>query len=140
MGFGLKLFVTTGGESTSSVALPAEVFEPPFAVVTAPIGTELLYGPADALVTFTVTVQLPAAGIVAPVRATEPPPFAAVAVPPHVVATLDGVALMRPAGYVSVNAALVRGVGFELLTWMVRADVPLIGMGVGTNGFVTAGR
>lgn len=53
---------------------------------------------AAALVTSTVIVQLPIAGIVPPVRATEPPPLAAVAVPPHVVATFDGVALTIPAG------------------------------------------
>ena len=140
IGFGLKFFVTVGGESTSSVAVAGPGFEPPFAVVSAPMITMLLYEFAAALVTFTVTVQLPAAGMVPPVSATELPPFAAVAVPPHVVATFDGVALTSPPGYVSVNAALVSGVEFELLNVIVSVDVPLTGMDVGANAFEIVGR
>jgi hypothetical protein len=52
-----------------------------------------------ALVTFTVTVHEPAAGMVAPASVTFPAPLAAVTVPPaHVVAPFAGVAFTTFAG------------------------------------------
>ena len=94
---GVKLFATAGWPSTVRVELaPAE--EPALVVVTAPV--ELLYTPAMALVTFTVTVHEPLAGIVPPESATLVPLLAAVTVPaPHVVvAPLAAAVLTRPAG------------------------------------------
>src|SRR5262249_39843996 len=85
-------------ERTASDELAATVFEPALAVVTAPIASVLLYEPAEALVTFTVTVQEPGAGIVPPESATLVPLFAAVTVPaPHVVAPLADAVLVSPA-------------------------------------------
>ena len=59
----------------------------------------LLYVAGVALVTFTVTVQLPEAGIVAPLRTTLVPLLAAVTVPPaHVVAPDADAVFTRFAG------------------------------------------
>src|SRR5438105_9396139 len=93
-------FVIVGCASTVSVAeAPAAV--PALVVVTLPV--ELLYEPAVALVTFTLTVHEPLAATVAPVSATLVPLLAAVTVgaPPHVVAPLADAVLTRFAGYVS---------------------------------------
>jgi len=88
-----------GGATTVSVAVASAAFERPWAVVSAPTGNVLVYDPAEAEVTLTVTVQLPFNGIVPPLRATVLPPATAVTVPPaQVVAALGGVAFTSPTG------------------------------------------
>jgi hypothetical protein len=90
-------------------------------------------------VTFTVTIQLPEAGIVPPERLSEFPPLAAVTVPPQVV---DGEALAVftiPAGYVSVKAAPVIAIVFELVRVMVIVAVLFTGMEAGLNPLVVVG-
>jgi hypothetical protein len=67
---------------------------------------------AGLAVTFTVIVQSPGvptvpAGMVPPVRLTELPPTAAVTAPPQVVLALVGLAIVTPAGSVSVRLAPV---------------------------------
>ena len=79
--------------------------------------------PAVALVTFTVTVHEPPAGMVPPESATLAPLLAAVTVPaPHVVAPAGVAVFTRPAGYVSVKAAPVIAAAFALVSVMVRTD------------------
>ena len=83
-----------------------------------------------ALVTFTVTVQLPLAGMVAPLRLTELPPATAVTVPPvHVVVPLGEAVLTSPEGYVSVKAAPVMAEALLLVSKMVMVDDALRAMG-----------
>src|SRR5258706_7759 len=96
---GANAFATASAAFTVSVALAATVLAPAFAEVTAPIGSVLAYEPDAALVTLTVTVHAPPAGIVPPESATLLPPFAAVTAPaPHVVAPPARAVLTRPAG------------------------------------------
>src|ERR1700674_3873559 len=93
---GPKDFATAGALSTVSVAeAPGAV--PALVVVTLPV--ELLYEPAIALVTLTVTVHEPLAGTVPLASATLVPLLAAVTVPaPHVVAPLAEDVFTRFAG------------------------------------------
>ncbi len=64
----------------------------------------------------------------------------ATTVPPaHVVAPLAGLALTRFAGYVSVKAAPVIATAFELVSVMVRVEVPFTPIGFAPNAFETAG-
>ena len=92
------------------------------------------------LVTVTVTVHEPLAGIVPPESATLAPPLAAVTVPPaQVVAPEAGVALTRFAGYVSVNAAPVIAVALPLVSVTVSVDVPLRPIAVGLKAFAIVG-
>ena len=133
-------FATVSPALTVSVALAAAPLLPELAVVTAPIAIELLYVPAIALVTFTVTVQEPDAGIVPPESATLVPPLVAVTAPPaQLVAPVAGVALTRPGGYVSVNAAPVIAVAFGLVNVTVSVEVPLMPIEVGLKALVTTG-
>ena len=93
-----------------------------------------------ALVIFTVTLQLPLAGIVAPLNATEPPPAAAVTVPPaQVVAPLGVPVLTRFAGYVSVKAApvILAVLGFVRVT--VNTEVRFLPITFCVNDFATVG-
>src|SRR5205814_5471288 len=109
-------------------------------VVSAPAAIELLYVAAVPLVTVTVTVHEPLAGIVPPESATLPPPLAAVTAPPtHVVAPFAGFALTRFAGYVSVNAAPVIAVALLFESVIVSVEVPLIPTAVGLNAFAIVG-
>src|SRR5581483_1421356 len=100
IGFGPNALVTTGGLMTVNVAvLDATPLYPPVGKVTAPTGTVFGYDPPVLLVTLTVTVQLPEAGIVPPLIDTEFPPAAAVAVPPVQVVLAPGAeAFTSPAG------------------------------------------
>jgi hypothetical protein len=110
-------------------------------VVTAPIASVLVYVAADALVTFTVTVHEPLAGIVAPESATVLPPLAAVTTPPtQVVAPEAEAVFTRPAGYVSVNAAPVIAVVFEFASVIVSTAVEPGAIELGAKDFVTVGR
>ena len=82
--FGVNVFVTVGGASTLSVAVAGEALLPAFVDVTSPARSVFEYVPAVALVTSTVTVQLPFAGIVPPLSCSEPV-VGSDTVPPHVV-------------------------------------------------------
>src|SRR6185503_586913 len=75
-------FATVSAEFTVSDPLPAAVLAPALEVVRPPAAMLLAYVPTVAEVTFTVTVQEPFAGIVAPESATLVPLLAAVTVPP----------------------------------------------------------
>ncbi len=137
---GAKLFAAVIEFSTPSREVAATVFEPALVVVTAPIASVLVYVAAVLLVTLTVTVQEPLAGIVPPVSATVLPPFVAVTVPPvHVVAPAGVALLTRLAGYVSVNAAPVIGDAFEFDSVMVRTVVEPGAIEVGEKAFATVG-
>ena len=78
---GAKLLTAVGAAWRVVVRVaPAEAPFPALPVLTLPV--ELAQLPATALVVFTVTVQLPPAGMVPPERAREEPLLAAVTVPP----------------------------------------------------------
>ena len=99
MDAGAKALATVSPLSTVIDALAAAVLAPAFVVVRPPIAMVLLYVFAEALVTVTVTVHEPLAGMVAPESAALVPAFAAVTVPPaQVVAPEAGVAFTRPPG------------------------------------------
>ena len=74
------------------------LFAPAFVDVRPPAAMLLLYVPAVALVTLTVTVQLPDAGIVPPESATLLALLFAVTAPPQVVAPLAAAVFTRFAG------------------------------------------
>ncbi len=79
---GVNDLATVSAFNTVRLALAAAVLAPAFVVVSAPEAIVLLYVAGVALVTLTVTVHEPLAGIVAPESASEVPLFAAVTVPP----------------------------------------------------------
>ena len=84
---GAKALATVMAEATVSVSLAEAVLAPALVLVTAPAASVLVSLPDVLLVTFTVTVHEPLAGIVPPESATLVPPFAAVTTPaPQVVA------------------------------------------------------
>ena len=91
---GLKLLATVGAV-TVKVAVAA-VPLPALVVVTAPVLLRWL--PATAEVTATVTVQLPLAGIVPPLSASELPLADPVAVPPQVLVSAGVAVLVTLAG------------------------------------------
>src|SRR5438105_4764667 len=92
---GVNVFATAGPERfvTVSVAVAAAVFEAALLAVTAPMGMLLIYEFGTALVTSTLTVQLPAAGMLPPLNAMLPAPAFAVTAPPHVLAAFGVAAL-----------------------------------------------
>ena len=93
-----------------------------------------------ALVTLTVTVQEPLAGIVAPDNATVPPPLAAVTVPPAHVVEPAGVAVFtRFTGYVSVKAAPVIAVVFALERVIVSTEATFGATLAGAKDFASVG-
>jgi hypothetical protein len=92
--------VIVGGPTTLMLAL--EVFPvPPFVELTV---TLLFFIPAVVPCTFTEIMQLAPGARLAPERLTVELSAAAVAVPPHVLFRLEGVATTKPAGRLSVNA------------------------------------
>lgn len=131
-----KTLAKVGGETTVMLAL--EVLPvPPFVEVTE---TLLLLTPPVVPCTFTDTVQDAPGARLAPVRATEDDPFAAVAVPPQVFDKLPGVATTKPAGRLSVNATpLSVKLVFVLVSVNVRLVVPLSGMLAAPNALAIAG-
>ena len=72
----------------------------------------------------TVSVQLPVAGIVAPVSVTDPAPLDALKVPPQVELTAGTDATTNPAGKVFVKPALVAALVAELLSTKVSVETP----------------
>src|SRR6185503_847063 len=132
---GVKVLATVGRCSTFSVAVaPAAV--PALAVVTLPVGFG--YDPAEALVTFTLTVHEPLAGTLAPESARLAPLLAAVTVAPAQVEEPEADAVFtRPAGYVSVKATPVTAAAFGLVSVTVSTLVPLVPMEPGVNASAT---
>jgi hypothetical protein len=93
-----------------------------------------------ALVTFTVTVQLPDAGMVAPESLSEFPPLAAVTVPPVQVVAGEALAVFTmPDGYVSVKAAPVIAVELGLVSVMTMGEETFISMTLSLNTLVAVG-
>ena len=100
MPVGLNVFVAVGGATT--VILAVDVFPVPASVeVTV---TLLSFTPAVAPVTFTDTVHDAPGARLAPDKLAVEDPSAAVAVPLQVLVRLPGVATIRPAARLSVNA------------------------------------
>src|SRR5260221_13339216 len=103
---------------TMSVALPDPVLVPALSDLSAPAGSVLTWVPVAALVTFTVTMQVPmaggmTAGIVAPESTTPVPLLDIVTVPPTQSVVAPETA-GSPVGKVSVNDALKIEVGLKL--------------------------
>ena len=94
--------------------------------------------PGVLLVVETVMVQ-PAVGTFPAVTLNVPPPAAAVVVTPvQVPPTVSGVALTRPAGYVSVNCRPVTATPLEFVNENVRSDVAPGAIGVVANALAMA--
>ena len=95
----------------------------PLVVISAPASSVLMNEPPTGAVTFTVSVQLPLAGIVRPAgKVTVVPPGAAAGAPtpPQVVLTFGVAAISSPLGKVSVSGAVrMAGAGLGLLKVMV---------------------
>lgn len=91
-------------------------------------------------VTFRETAQEAPAARLAPDRVTEDDPVAPVAVPPHVLLRLFGLATTKPAGKLSVNAR-----PFSVVFWLgllmakLRVVVPLSGTVAAPNVLATWG-
>jgi len=104
IGSGENDLARLGGAATVSVSFAAVLFEPP-EVVNPPTGMVLTCAPTDEDVTATVTVQLPLAGMVPPLRLTLPAALEIIPLqePPGAAAVVT-----TPAGSVSVKAALVK--------------------------------
>jgi len=119
-----------GGSSTAMLAWAVPPV-PPSSDVTLPV--ILFCAPAAVPVTFTLTVQEPLAGMVAPARLTLLDPDAAVAVPTvQEVATPLGLATAIPAGSVSVKPTAVSGM--VLMAGFAIVNVRLVFPFRGTEG------
>ena len=90
-----------------------------------------------AALTSTVTVQLPVAGIVPPLKATLPAPV--VTLPPQLVFALAGVATTRPAGKLSVSAAPVSATPFVFASVSVSREEAPMPTVAATKLFVSTG-
>ena len=136
---GAKPFETDSEAAITSVSLAAARLAPALVVVSAPIGNVLVNDPGATPVTFTVTVHDPLAGMVPPASCTVLPLLAAVTTPPQVVAPPAAAVLVRPAGYVSVNAAPVIAVALELERVRVSTDAAPGATSDGLNDFAIVG-
>ena len=113
-----------GGRATMVLAaavLPLPPSTDPITEVT------LFFTPAEVPVTVTVTVQVPLAGMVPPVRLMEVAAGAAVRVPPQVFDCTTGLATTMPVGSASVKFAPVKAMVFVLVS--VKLKVVLVLMG-----------
>ena len=135
---GENALATVGAASTVSVAFAATAFVPALAEVTSPAAIVLACAPMVALVTCTLTVQLPAAGIVPP--ASDTPVAVCEAVPPQVVAAVAATGETL-AGWVSVRATPVIAVAaLALASVKVSVETPPAPISAGAYDFETAGR
>jgi hypothetical protein len=90
------------------------------------------------MVTRTVTVQEPLAGIEPPVSVTVEPPFGAVTVPPQVVLGIPETT--KPFGNVSMNGEVkLAAVAFGLFRIMVRVELPSSTTEVGLKDLLNVG-
>ncbi len=102
--------------------------------------TLLFFTPPVVPVTFTEIVHDALVASVPPDRLAEPAPATAVAVPPHVLVNPLGVATVRPAGRVSVNARPFSAtLVFGLATVNVSDVLPLSTIVAAPNAFVIVG-
>src|SRR5258708_1164654 len=96
--------------------------------------TLLLFAPAVVPWIVTVTVHELVGAMLAPLRATLEDPSVAVTVPPLQVGLgLPGVATIRPAGRVSVNA-----VPFSVMFWLLLLSIVMVRLVVPFNGIEAA--
>ena len=107
---------------------PAAVALVPVVVTKAPAGRTLACGPTTVVVTSTVTVQLPEAGIVPPagkVTVEAPATATGAPTPPQVVPTLGVAAITIPLGKVSTSGAVrVATATSGLFRVMVSVETP----------------
>lgn len=114
--------------------------DPAFAVLTPPTGMMLSYTPAVSASTVALTVQVPVGAREPPDKPMVMPPGVANAVPdPHVVLTLAGLAITRPAGNVSDSANAVKLTPFAFVMEMVTKDVAPALMLLGKKLLLTTG-
>jgi len=135
---GLNALLIVGGLTTVRFAV---LLAPPATGVWVVVTPEVVFGfePAVLLVTGKVTVQLPLAGIVIPVKlnAVAPATREFGVVPTQVPPTAPPAALMLESG--SLNDAPVNAEPFELLNVKVTVELPPDAMVVGAKAFVIVG-
>jgi hypothetical protein len=138
-GFGENAFAMLGAESTINVSVP--VFPvPPLVEVTLPV--VFTFEPLVVAVTLTATVQVPLAATVPPEKLSNVLPAAGAKVgePQPIEVTFGVVATCKPAGTVSVKAALVRDVPeFGFVIVKVRVLTPPTAIGLGENALTMLG-
>ena len=137
MAAGLKDLRSVGEtfEVTVNVA-PADAVLAPLLVLSTPTANVLMKAPAEFVVTFTVTVQEPLAGMEPPVSVTPDAPT--VAAPPQVVPTLPDTS--KPLGNMSVSGAESEAAALlRLVNVMVRAEIPPDVMAAGLKVFRSVG-
>jgi hypothetical protein len=141
------LFKETVSAPLVSVAEAAVTFRIPWSSASAFAGIVFTEAAAVLEVTSTTMVQVPgvaptAAGIVAPDRAKDPPPAAAVTEPPgHVVEAFGGDAIVTscaPTGKLSVRAAFVSCENRLFVIVIVSVDRPPLAIVEGENAFAIA--
>ena len=131
-------FVVVGAVSAATVSVPLAA-APATAFALVIVLVVLTCAPMTVPTTLTTIKQLPLAGIVPPVNASEPAPAVASATPPQVLLAIGVASLTMPAGYVSVNEALVIATAFGLVSAIVICDALPIGTVAGENDFVAVG-
>src|ERR1035437_1951922 len=125
---GLKSLLTVGGVAAVLITNKVAMAEP----------IVLTKAPPFAEVTFTVTVQLPEAAMVPPLRSMVAVPAIAVRIPPQVLVVVSGVATTNPLGKLSVNAAGT-GLALGFITVMVRVETPFTLMTPGVKTLLSGG-
>jgi len=130
-------FMITGGAVT--VILAFDVLPGPLSVAV--IWVLLFFTPPVVPVTFAETVHEVLGASVLPESATTLDPAVAVAIPPQVLVRAFGVAMINPAGRLSVNAIPVSGIVFAagLVIVNVRLVEPFNGMLAAPNAFTIVG-
>jgi len=134
-----KDFVIEGALKTVNVSFAA-LPVPPFVDVTLPV--VLFFTPTVVAVTSTVTVQLPLAAIVPPLKVNVvlPAAGAKVGAPQPVVVAFGVPATSSPAGRASVKATPVNAVPvFGFVIVKVKVEVPPTAMGSGAKFFAIEG-
>ena len=137
---GLKDLVSVGGSKIVSVALATSVLLAPSVVVSALIGIVFGYCAGVLDTTSACKVQLPLAGIVALVRLILVPATSAATAPPEQVVEAFGVlAIVSPAGRLSVRAEPVKVCALLLAIVMVSVEVCPALTAVGLKALVMTG-
>jgi hypothetical protein len=131
---GANALVSLGGPITSSEALAAGALG---ASAVVSVLVVLVKRPGAVPLTFTVTAQLPEAGIVPPSSLIETK--VSNKTPPHVFEDPASDGSTTPDGKLSVNAAAVRGTGFGLVSVSVIDVVPPSRIVVGANALPNVG-
>ena len=139
VGANTSLNVAVTGAVTVSVADVAAALPPAGPVISAFTGMVFLYASAVALETLNVTVQAPLAGMIAPVRDTEPEVVVKFPAPVQLVDGAGALATSTPLGNVSLKLACVRSNPFEFFNVMVSVDLTVSPTLAGANACVTVG-